>query len=47
MDVIAPPHTPGLPLPLSGETRLYAIIGDPIAQVGSPGFFNAAFHRLG
>ena len=47
MDVIAPPHTPGLPLPLSGETRLYAIIGDPIAQVGSPGFFNAAFPRLG
>lgn len=36
---------PGLPLPLSGETRLYAIIGDPISQVGSPGLFNAAFRR--
>jgi shikimate dehydrogenase len=37
----------GLPLPLSGETRLYAIIGDPVAQVGSPAFFNAAFRKLG
>jgi shikimate dehydrogenase len=37
---------PGLPLPISGETRLYMIIGDPIAQVGSPGVFNAAFRRL-
>jgi shikimate dehydrogenase len=37
----------GLPLPLAGETRLYAIIGDPVAQVGSPGFFNAAFRALG
>jgi hypothetical protein len=27
---------PGLPLPLSGETRLYTIIGDTIDQVGSP-----------
>jgi len=40
-------EVPGLPLPLSGETRLYAIIGDPVAQVGSPGAFNAAFRRLG
>ncbi|HEX8164695.1 MAG TPA: shikimate dehydrogenase [Beijerinckiaceae bacterium] len=38
---------PGLPLPLSGATRLYAIIGDPVAQVGSPAVFNAAFRRLG
>src|SRR5512139_3945728 len=41
------PDLPGLPLPLSGKTRLYAIIGDPIAQVGSPGLFNAAFRRRG
>jgi shikimate dehydrogenase len=38
---------PGLPLPLSGTTRLYAILGDPVAQVGSPAVFNAAFRRLG
>jgi shikimate dehydrogenase len=38
---------PGLPLPLSGATRLYAILGDPVAQVGSPAVFNAAFRRLG
>lgn len=37
--------TLGLPLPLSGATRLYAILGDPIAQAGSPGLFNAAFRR--
>lgn len=41
------PDLPGLPLPLSGETRLFAIIGDPIAQVGSPGLFNPAFRRRG
>lgn len=41
------PDLLGLPLPLSGETRLYAIIGDPIGQVGSPGLFNAAFRRRG
>ncbi|MPT23067.1 MAG: shikimate dehydrogenase, partial [Starkeya sp.] len=41
------PDLPGLPLPLSGATRLYAIVGDPIAQVGSPGLFNAAFRRRG
>ena len=34
---------PGLPLPLTGRTSLYAILGDPIAQVGSPALFNAAF----
>lgn len=38
---------PGLPLPLSGDTRVYVIIGHPIAQVGSPRVFNAAFRRLG
>ncbi|CAM3646553.1 shikimate dehydrogenase (NADP(+)) [Bordetella sputigena] len=32
---------------LSGTTRLYAIIGDPIAQVGSPRLFNAAFRARG
>lgn len=41
------PDLPGLPLPLSGETRLFVIIGDPIAQVGSPGLFNPAFRRRG
>jgi shikimate dehydrogenase len=41
------PDIPGLPLPLSGETRLFVIIGDPIAQVGSPGLFNPAFRRRG
>ena len=39
--------TPGLPLPLDGQTRLYAILGDPIAQVGSPRLFNTAFRRRG
>lgn len=38
---------PGLPLPLTGRTALYAILGDPIAQVGSPGLFNAAFRKRG
>jgi len=32
---------------LSGNTRLYAIVGDPIAQVGSPRLFNAAFRARG
>lgn len=32
---------------LSGKTRLYAILGDPIAQVASPRLFNSAFRRLG
>ena len=34
---------PGLPLPLTGRTSLYAILGDPIAQAGSPALFNSAF----
>ncbi|WP_043532031.1 shikimate dehydrogenase family protein [Litchfieldella xinjiangensis] len=38
---------PGLPLPISGDTRVYVIIGDPIHQVGSPLIFNAAFRELG
>jgi shikimate dehydrogenase len=37
----------GLPLPLSGATRVYAIVGDPIDQAGSPGLFNQAFRRVG
>jgi len=36
-----------LPLPLSGDTRLFTIVGDPIAQVGSPRLFNACFRRRG
>ncbi|TVQ40351.1 MAG: shikimate dehydrogenase [Geminicoccaceae bacterium] len=41
------PEADGLPPPLHGRTRIYAILGDPIAQVGSPGFFNALFRRVG
>lgn len=37
----------GLPLPLTGATRIFAIIGDPIEQAGSPGLFNQAFRRHG
>ncbi len=37
----------GLPLPLTGATRLFAIVGDPIDQAGSPGLFNQAFRTLG
>lgn len=39
--------TLGLPLPLTGATRLFAIIGDPIDQAGSPGLFNQAFRARG
>jgi shikimate dehydrogenase len=38
---------PGLPLPLSGRTELFAIVGDPILQAGSPIVFNTAFRQLG
>jgi shikimate dehydrogenase len=41
------PELAGVPLPLSGNTRLYAIVGDPIAQVGSPRLFNTAFRARG
>jgi shikimate dehydrogenase len=37
----------GLPLPLNGATRLFAILGDPIAQAGSPRLFNSAFRHDG
>lgn len=40
-------EAPGLPLPLSSATRVYAILGDPIAQVASPRLFNSAFRRRG
>ena len=32
---------------VTGKTRLYAIIGDPIAQVRSPETFNARFTSAG
>lgn len=32
---------------ITGATRLFAIIGDPVAPLRSPAFFNAAFARLG
>jgi shikimate dehydrogenase len=37
----------GLPLPLTGRTALYGILGDPIAQVASPRLLNTAFRRRG
>lgn len=47
MSALVRPGEPGLPLPLSGATRVFAILGDPIAQAGSPALFNAAFRRKG
>ncbi|MDE2006181.1 MAG: shikimate dehydrogenase, partial [Rhodospirillales bacterium] len=32
---------------ISGRTRLFGIVGDPIAQVGSPGAFNPRIAALG
>src|SRR5258707_14752383 len=32
---------------IDGATRLYGIIGDPIAQVGSPGVFTTRFRAAG
>lgn len=32
---------------VSGTTRLYAVLGDPVAQVRAPGLLNALFARLG
>lgn len=32
---------------IDGATRLWGIIGDPVAKVRSPGFFNAVFARTG
>lgn len=31
---------------ITGATRLFAIIGDPVAPLRSPAFFNAAFARM-
>ena len=42
----APPEG-GLPLPIAGDTRVYAIVGDPIGQVGSPRVFNTLFRECG
>ena len=36
-----------LPLPIRGDTQLFVIIGDPIAQVGSPAIFNTIFRQAG
>ncbi|MCG8915903.1 shikimate dehydrogenase [Actinokineospora sp. PR83] len=33
--------------PISGTTRLYVVLGDPVAQVQSPGLLNPLFARLG
>ncbi len=33
-------------LPVSGTTRLYAVIGDPVAQVQAPALLNPLFARL-
>ncbi|GAB5378255.1 MAG: shikimate dehydrogenase [Acuticoccus sp.] len=41
------PTEGGLPLPISGSSRVYAILGDPIAQVGSPRVFNTLFRERG
>jgi shikimate dehydrogenase len=32
---------------ITGSTRLFAILGDPVAPLRSPALFNAAFDRLG
>ena len=32
---------------ISGRTAVYAILGDPVAQVGSPARFNALFAKTG
>ncbi|WP_424185431.1 shikimate dehydrogenase family protein [Actinokineospora sp. G85] len=38
--------TPPAP-PISGTTRLYVVLGDPVTQVQSPGLMNPLFARLG
>lgn len=35
------------PKPITGRSTLYAILGDPIAQVGSPVQFNRLFREVG
>jgi shikimate dehydrogenase len=39
-------ETPQRPI-IDGATRLYVIIGDPVAQVKSPGVYNARFAEAG
>lgn len=39
--------TQALNAAVSGDTRVYAIVGDPIAQARSPLVFNEIFQRLG
>ncbi|MEV0505786.1 shikimate dehydrogenase, partial [Streptomyces spectabilis] len=38
-------HPPGTPI--KGTTRLYAVLGDPVAQVQAPALMNPLFARLG
>lgn len=38
---------PTPPIAIAGDTRLFAIIGDPIAQARSPSLFNALFAERG
>jgi shikimate dehydrogenase len=33
--------------PISGTTRLYAVLGDPVGQVRAPGLMNPLFAKLG
>jgi shikimate dehydrogenase len=44
---LTPTKTMSSNLPLSGETRLIAVIGDPIAQVKSPGNVTRMLHAKG
>jgi shikimate dehydrogenase len=43
MTQLAPAEAPSI----SGTTRLYAVLGDPVTQVRSPGLMNPLFARLG
>jgi shikimate dehydrogenase len=38
---------PASPPPVTGLTRLYAVIGDPVAQVKAPGLLKPLFAALG
>ena len=42
----APPDV-SAPTRISGSTRLYAVLGDPVAQVRAPSLLNPLFARLG
>ncbi|MEU0304598.1 NAD(P)-binding domain-containing protein [Streptomyces sp. NPDC006175] len=43
------PEVPDAPAPtqISGSTRLYAVLGDPVEQVRAPSLLNPLFARLG